>query len=290
MTRAHDRAPVLRYAAFTETTTGGNPAGVVLDAAALSDADMQAIAAEVGYSETAFLVARPPAGAERSEYDVRYFTPQMEVPFCGHATIAAGVALARRDGPAQLLFHVASGEVPVDTRTDADGRLLATLTSVPPRVEEISGDDLAQALRALRWDSAELDAALPPRIAYAGARHLVLAVGTRTRLARLDYDYDGLGELMRRLELITVALVWRGSEHCFHARNPAPSVGILEDPATGAAAAALGGYLVALGRMTPPASLTVRQGDDMGRPSRLLVELEASRPNVRVTGAAVAIA
>ena len=78
---------VLRYSAFTTDPSGGNPAGVVLDARGLSDAAMQRIAADVGYSETAFLVPRADG-----ELDVRYFSPLAEVSFCGHATIAAMVA------------------------------------------------------------------------------------------------------------------------------------------------------------------------------------------------------
>src|SRR4051794_11392731 len=87
------RGMILRYAAFTDSPDGGNPAGVVLDATELSDAEMQQIAKDVGYSETAFVVPRADG-----EYDVRYFSPEAEVPFCGHATIATGVALAERHG------------------------------------------------------------------------------------------------------------------------------------------------------------------------------------------------
>ncbi|HEX8864792.1 MAG TPA: PhzF family phenazine biosynthesis isomerase, partial [Lentzea sp.] len=88
---------VLRYSAFTKDPEGGNPAGVVLDASGLSDDEMLVIAAKVGYSETAFVL---PSGKGR-EFDVRYFSPKAEVPFCGHATIATAVALAERigDGP-----------------------------------------------------------------------------------------------------------------------------------------------------------------------------------------------
>src|SRR5215212_6658477 len=74
---------LLRYAAFSDSPAAGNPAGVVLDAAGLTDAEMLAAAAEIGYSETAFLVGRDDAG-----YDIRYFSPLAEVPFCGHATVA----------------------------------------------------------------------------------------------------------------------------------------------------------------------------------------------------------
>ncbi len=111
---------MLHYAAFTTTPAGGNPAGVVLDAAGMDDAGMLALAARLGYSESAFLSARPEPG----HYDVRYFSPEAEVPFCGHATIASGVALAEHAGAAgRLVLHTASGEVPVDTAAgEAAGR------------------------------------------------------------------------------------------------------------------------------------------------------------------------
>src|SRR4029079_6684406 len=86
---------VLRYAAFTDRPEGGNPAGVVLDAAGLTDAELLAIAADLGYSGTAFFDGT----------DIRYFSPLAEVPFCGHATIATAVALADRDGPGAIVFN-----------------------------------------------------------------------------------------------------------------------------------------------------------------------------------------
>ena len=90
---------VLRYTAFSDDPAGGNPAGVVLDAAGMSEPEMLARAAEVGYSETAFLVPRDGDGRV---YDVRYFAPEAEVPFCGHATIASAVAVAERTGAGAL--------------------------------------------------------------------------------------------------------------------------------------------------------------------------------------------
>jgi len=275
---------VERWVAFSTTPEGGNPAGVVLDASGLADDAMQAVAAEVGFSETAFLRPRGPR-----EFDTRYFSPAAEVPFCGHATIAAAVALARRDGPGEVLLHTPAGDVPVTTRVEADGRATATLTSVAPHLEELDPADLDEALAALRWDPGELDPALPPRVAFGGARHLVLAAATRERLARLDYDFDRLRALMQRRDLTTAHLVWREGPLRFHARDPFPVGGVVEDPATGAAAAAFGGYLRALGLITPPARVEVRQGEDLGRPSRLLVDVDADRPEIRVTGDAVAM-
>ena len=158
---------ILRYAAFTDRPEGGNPAGVVLDAAGLDDAAMQAIAADVGYSETAFVT-----GADGSDLDVRYFSPLAEVPFCGHATIATGVAWGDRHGAGRAAADHAGrprrgrrSPTAVATRSRASRRRAPswstpTSTSCSPRCAGTRAD---------------LDPALPPRVAYAGAHHPVLA-------------------------------------------------------------------------------------------------------------------
>ncbi|MDK1474032.1 PhzF family phenazine biosynthesis isomerase [Streptomyces sp. 549] len=278
---------VLRYAAFTTDPQGGNPAGVVPDADGLDGSAMLAVAADVGYSETAFLTA-PPTGLDAPPgrgFGVRYFSPLAEVPFCGHATVAAAVAMAERLGAGGFVFATPVGHVPV-TVTE---QLRATLTTVPPQVSDVAAEDLAEALAALGWKPEELDASLPSRVAFAGARHLVVAAGSRERLARLDYDFDRLKALMLRRDLTTVQLVWRapGNGTVLHVRDPFPVGGVVEDPATGAAAAALGGYLRALGEVPEDSVLTLHQGEDMGRPSLLTVELRAGDPRVHVSGSAV---
>ena len=276
---------VLRYTAFSADPAGGNPAGVVLDATGVDDATMLATAADLGYSETAFLVA---SGGGR--FAVRYFSPLAEVPFCGHATIASAVAYAERHGPGAMRYDTPAGEVTVETRTDEGGLTTATLTSVPPRVAPLEPADRQRLLSALRWSEDELDADLPARVAYAGAWHPVLAVRDRSRLAELDYDFAALGDLMAERDWTTVALVWRAGPDRFDVRNPFPPGGVVEDPATGAAAAAFGGYLRELGLVTLPATLTLHQGDDMGRPSLLTVTVPATPgTGIGVSGTAVAL-
>lgn len=276
---------ILRYVAFSTDPAGGNPAGVVLDAAGADDAAMLAAAAEVGYSETAFVV--PSADGA---LDVRYFSPLAEVPFCGHATIATAVAHAERHGTGRLLLRTQAGPVTVSTERTADGTVMATLVSVPPRTAPLPEADLAELLAALRWSAEELDPALPPRVAFAGAWHPVIAAAARERLADLDYDMDALGALMDRRGWTTVDLVWRESPTVFHARDPFPPGGVVEDPATGAAAAALGGYLRELGLVATPATVRVHQGADMGRPSTITVTVpEGADTGIGVTGAAVPI-
>ena len=280
-----DVTEVLRYAAFTALPEGGNPAGVVLDAGDLDAAAMQAIAAEVNYSETAFLLPAP----DPRERPVRYFSPLAEVPFCGHATIAAAVAHAERHGPGRLVLHTRSGRVAVDTAAE-DGLIVATLVSVAPRVEDVTDADVEEALAALGWTADDLDATLPARVAFAGASHLVLAVATRARLARLDYDFDRLGALMAERDWTTVQLVHRTGPATFDARNPFPPGGVYEDPATGAAAAAFGAYLAEVGAVDPPTRFTITQGVHMGRPSTLVVDVPARlAEGIRVSGSAVPI-
>lgn len=280
---------VLRYTAFSNDPGGGNPAGIVLDAAGLDDAEMLSIAADIGFSETAFLTP-PSSDLDASPgrgFTVRYFSPLAEVAFCGHATVAAAVALAEQIGPGEMVFSTPAGVVPV-TVEERDGVPYATLTSVEPHTSDVTGDDLAEALATLDWAPGDLDPALPPAIANAGNDHLVIAAATRERLADLDYDFDRLKALMERRGLTTVQLVWRESDTVFHVRDPFPVGGMVEDPATGAAAAAFGAYLRAKGlvRLDESAQFTLHQGDDMGRPSLLTVELLAGDGRVRVSGTA----
>jgi PhzF family phenazine biosynthesis protein len=278
---------ILRYAAFTRDPDAGNPAGIVLDAAGLTDSAMLAIAADVGYSETAFL--QPVSADDARTYTVRYFSPQAEVPFCGHATIASAVAVAERKGVGTLNFDTSVGRIVVQAERDAGGDLTATLTSVATHLTEPDEIDVAEALSALDWRAADLDLELPPRVAYAGANHLVLAAGSRQRLADLAYDFDRLRDLMLRRSWTTLQLVWREAETVFHVRNPFPVGGVVEDPATGASAAAFGGYLRDLALITPPTTLRLHQGEDLGRPGLLLVDVPADAAGVRVTGNAVAM-
>ena len=114
----------------------------------------------------------------------------------------------------------------------------------------------------------------------------MLAVTARDRLAELDYDFDRLRSLMLRDGLTTLQLVWRERPDVFHSRNPFPVGGVVEDPATGAAAAALGGYLRNANLVPVPSTLLVRQGEAMGRPSRILVEIPEAG-GIVVSGSAV---
>ena len=244
---------ILRYAAFTDRPEGGNPAGVVLDASGLDDAAMQAIAADVGYSETAFVTA-----ADGSDLGVRYFSPLAEVPFCGHATIATGVAWGERFGAGAA---AAAPRRRASSRSTSPTAAVATLASVAPPSAELADADLDGAARRAGLDPTR------PRPGAPAARRLRGRPPPRARrrhsraLAELDYDFDRLGALMAARDWTTIQLVHREGRDRFRSRNPFPPGGVVEDPATGAAAAAFGGYLRELGARHVPATVTIHQGD-----------------------------
>jgi PhzF family phenazine biosynthesis protein len=266
--------------AFTDDPAGGNPAGVWVGDELPDAATMQDIAADVGASETAFVA--PATGIDR---EVRYFSPELEVSFCGHATIATGVVLGTLNGEGTYRLATSIGEVLVTSRI-RNGKAEASLVSVDTKQKPLTDVLLDEALAALGWDSDDLDDSIPPALAYAGAWHLVLAASQAKRLADLDYDFDKLKALMLHENLTTLQLVWREEEYLFHSRNPFPIGGIVEDPATGAAAAALGGYLRDVGIMAAPATFLIRQGEAMGRPSLITVDIPVSG-GIKVTGSAV---
>jgi PhzF family phenazine biosynthesis protein len=277
-----DAGTLYRLAAFSDRSEGGNPAGVWVGDTLPEPAVMQRIAASVGFSETAFVA--PASGARRT---VRYYSPEAEVSFCGHATIATGVLLGQLEGDGSYALDTAVGTVPVVVRS-RDGVREASLTSVEPAHAEASEELLSEVLATLDWCVDELDPSIPPARVYAGAWHLVLATAESGRLSELDYDFERLKAAMLRENLTTLQLVWRERELVFHSRNPFPVGGVVEDPATGAAAAALGGYLRDAALLAAPATILIRQGESMGRPSRLTVDIPA-RGGVVVTGTAVPI-
>ena len=255
---------IQRIAAFSRGSEGGNPAGVVLLDAAMDEADMARVAAEVGYSETAFAVRD---GDGDTDWRVRYFSPESEIPFCGHATIALGAALGARHGAGTYRLALNDAEITVDAEPD-DAGMAATLSSPPTRSGPAHEVEVRDALALFGLSAAQLDDRLPPARIHGGADHVVLVLRDRARLAAMRYDLDKGRAVMRRHGLVTIMLVRVEDERTFAARNAFASGGVLEDPATGAAAAAFAGYLRDLG-WPHSGRLTIRQGEDMGAPSMI---------------------
>ena len=273
---------VYRLAAFSTDPTKGNPAGVWIGDALPDNKTMQSIAAEVGYSETAFIA--PASGDIRT---IRYYSPLAEVNFCGHATIASAVMLGRLSGIGTYQLDTLVGRVPVKVHS-VDGQIQAALTSVEPAHKPVTEQLVDEVLALLQWPSDALDRTIPPALAFGGVWHLILAVNSLYRLSQLDYDFEKLKSLMLREELTTLQLVFREHNSLFHSRNPFPVGGVVEDPATGAAAAALGGYLRDAKLIDVPGEFLIRQGEAMGRLSLLQVEVP-EQGGIAVAGTAVEI-
>ena len=271
---------VQRIAAFSQEDNGGNPAGVVLSDEPINETEMARVAAEVGYSETAFAVSEDET---RRNWRVRYFSPESEVPFCGHATIALGAVLGETAGEGTFHLKLNNADITVEARQSPSG-MVAALSSPPTKSRDITNEERADVFSLFGLNDQDLDARLPPARIHGGADHIVLPLKDRNRLAKMSYDLDAGRDLMRRHGLITVMLVFIETDQTFVARNAFASGGVLEDPATGAAAAAFAGYL--RDRSWPHGGkLTIRQGEDMGCPSLIEVELtNTPGSSVRVSG------
>ncbi|TIQ53947.1 PhzF family phenazine biosynthesis protein, partial [Mesorhizobium sp.] len=227
---------VLRIAAFSDGNKGGNPAGVVIGDALPDAAEMQRVAAEVGFSETVF------AASAGEGWRIRYFSPESEVPFCGHATIALGAALVRKFGNG--VFKLVLNQANITVEGFCDGaHVAAALQSPLTRSLPASSELVGEALALFGYQPGDLDPAIPPALVHGGADHLVLALKSRQALAAMAYDLRQGQAFMRREGLVTILLAFAETPRLFHTRNPFASGGVYEDPATGASTAAFAGYL-----------------------------------------------
>ena len=267
-----------RIAAFADDAKGGNPAGVLISDTLPDDSEMRRIAAEVGYSETAFAMPRGDA------WRVRYFSPESEVPFCGHATIALGAALADQQGDGVFPLILNDTEITVEGNHDGDS-MSASLQSPPTRSEPMSDTLLGEVLTMFGYTCDDLNPDLAPARAHGGADHLVLTLNSREALAAMRYDLDTGRELMNREGLVTILFAYAETPRLFHTRNPFASGGVYEDPATGAATAAFAGYLRDI-NWPHGGSIEIIQGEDMGSRSRLFASIsEVPGSSIRVSGA-----
>jgi len=269
---------ILRIAAFSLNNKGGNPAGVVICNEIPTESEMLKIAQEVGYSETAFLKQ------EKNGWRVRYFAPEMEVPFCGHATIASGAALGERFGVGVYKLYLNQGEISVSVSKSETGIFIATLQSPETWSEAAPQEYVKTILNEFNLSIDDLHTNYPVHFAFAGAKHLIVVLKDRKKLADMSYHFDPVKILMQKEGLVTINMVWIESTQLFHSRNLFPPGGVYEDPATGAAAAALAGYLRDI-KWQGGNSFDILQGELMGSPSRLSVEYSnIVGDGVKVTG------
>lgn len=292
---------------FTDQLFGGNPLAVFPDARDVPDADLQRIARELNLSETVFV--RPPE-TEGGTRRVRIFTPGAEVPFAGHPTVGTAfflVAAGEVEVTGETVTVVLEenvGPVPVEV-TLAGGRpIRARLTAAVPHAETPTGLAPSELARLIGVAPDDLGAELPglsrplePVLASAGLPFLVVPVRDVAVAERASLDaaaWQALlpeGSLTRMVYVVAAGAVGAGVD--LHVRMFAPSVGVPEDPATGSAAAALGGALGQRATRDGTHVWTAEQGLEMGRPSLLEIEAtvtDGAVTTVKVGGGAVLVA
>lgn len=273
---------LIRISAFSDGGIGGNPAGVQISDELPSATEMQNIAAEVGYSETVF--AKPLSNDTKDGWQARYFSPESEVPFCGHATIALGAALAMENGAGVFPLQLNETNITVEGFVDND-TYSSALQSPNTHSKPARANLITEALTLFGYVESDLDTEIPPAFANGGANHLIFALNSRKALSAMDYDLDAGRLFMNKEKLVTVMFVYSETPQKFHTRNPFASGGVLEDPATGAATAAFAGYLRDL-KWPHAGVIDIVQGEDMGSRSLIKAEIrDEIGSSIRVSGA-----
>ncbi|NIR52054.1 PhzF family isomerase [candidate division KSB1 bacterium] len=282
--------------AFTREKFKGNPAGVVLNADGLTDAQMQSIARELNNSETAFLFQ-----PESQDHDVRirFFTPSLEVPSCGHATIAAHYvrAIENHFPSCQVWHKINIGTLPVAVVKDEDYRIVMTQAAVE-FLDIIEGKNRETLLSALQLTHADLVEGAPIQIVSTGHSKVIIALKHRDKLHRLHPDLKSLRDLSQIIGCNGYFIFTLDTDEpgiLSHARMFAPAIGISEDPVTGNGNGPLGAYLVRYGLTEHDGEklqFTSKQGEAMGRPGsvQVTVGIEQQKPvKVKVAGHAVIV-
>lgn len=270
---------VFQIDAFTKQLFAGNPAGVVLGAEILSDAEMQAIAREFNNSDTAFVL--PAAGADH-DLHLRFFTPVREASFVGHATVAAHVArLATGQGrPGKLRQKSRSGVFEVEIAGSAADPTVSV--AIPPPAMHKPIDDAARRklLDIFGMDTGALDSKCPLIVSGRNTTRLMIGLRSADQLASLAPDFEALKRLTPHVGADGFFLFVRDAHgpNTTESRMFSPVLGIPEDPVSGNAHAMLGAYLVANGLLpvaNGKASFVGHQGRSMDRPGEVHVEVEA---------------
>ncbi len=281
--RARDGGPAgLAYVlldVFTDTPLQGNPLAVFADGRELSGEKMQLLAAELKLSETVFPL--PAAGG--GDVRIRIFTPQSELPFAGHPVLGAAIVVAGALGQPSVTLETGAGDVAVAVEPEEEpGRAFGRMDQpIPSWRETDSGEELLAALGVER-------AELPIEVYVNGPEHTCVTLANEAEVAALRPDMRALGALP-----VGNVSCFAGSGSSWKTRMFAPALGVPEDPATGSAAGPLCVHLVRHGLLPFGEQIEIRQGEEIGRPSRLYARVEGAGEKierVQVAGSAVIVA
>lgn len=275
--------------AFTEKITGGNPAGVVLEPPDLTEEEMKHISKELDVSETAFIFP-----SEKADYKLRFFSPNVEVDLCGHATIATFFTLAEEgvfqdDKNICVIQETKAGVLPVDIYFTDEGEVDKVMMTQGKPVFKNIELDLSEIARSLNIEKEEINDSLPKQVVSTGLFTLPLCISSLNALKNIKPDFEKVKKSCNKLGVGSFHLFTFDtfeSSSIYHARNFAPLYGVDEDPVTGTANGAVSSYLIK-NKIINDRSFICEQGDIIGRPGRVIVEIKNDK--VMVGGKAVVV-
>ncbi len=288
---------------FTDTPFCGNPLAVILDGQRLTGEQMQRIAREMNLSETTFIL--PPTDPA-AQAKVHIFTPQLELPFAGHPVVGTGYVMVteglipQRQGSFEIRLELGVGVLPVEITCIQGVVTQVTMTQRPPQfLAVLPREDVGRLARGLGLDPQDIvSTGLPTQLVSTGLPQLMVPVRSLAAVQAIKLDLGLLHSICQRYNTHSLYVFTRetvtASAHV-HTRLFAPLAGVLEDPATGSASGALGAYLVqqqVYGGEAAVIHLENEQGYELGRPSRIFIEVERSGSTisrVRVSGQVVKV-
>ena len=282
---------------FTKEKLTGNPAGVVINADGLTEKQMQQIARELNNSETAFILT-----SDSPDYDVevRFFTPKMEVPICGHATIAAHYVYAMEKGikNGRIVQKTKAGILPVDIINNGDDNSMIMTQGTISISEPLADEYINEITTALGISTQDLEEKCPVCIASTGHSKVMVCIRSNQQLHSLSPDMAMLTNISKKINCngYYVFTLNHGEDILVHGRMFAPAAGLNEDPVTGNANGPLGAYLVKYNIEQNENDDTfvfkAAQGEAIGRKGiiEVIVTKENSKPTlVQIKGDAVVV-
>jgi PhzF family phenazine biosynthesis protein len=268
---------VERVSAFAYKNIGGNPAGVLILDEMLSEKQMLQIAKEVNYSETAFLLK------QGNSFRIRYFSPETEIAFCGHATIASGFVLGQKFGLGIYDLVLNDDKIQIEV-SENNSRIFTSINSVKTYTYDIEEDYINNIIDSFSFSKNDLNEKYPIKVSFSGINNLILFVKNKKTFQEMKYDFEKVKELMINKNIVTINILWEENENLFHSRNAFAYGGVYEDPATGSAAISLGEYLRSMG-IKKSGEIEILQGFDMKQPSQLFVSFEETlNSSIKVLG------
>lgn len=289
------RIKVYQVDSFTIEKFKGNPAGVVTNAEILSENEMQAIAKELNNSETAFII---PPESDNHEVKIRFFTPSVEVPSCGHATIAAHYVRAVENKFENRIYNhkIGIGVLPIEIQKSNEDYKIIITQGKPVFQSEITEENRKILLSSLGLFESDVDNRAPIQIVDTGHSKVMIGIKERKTLNSLCPNYNKLKELSKIIGCNGYYVFTFDSDEkeiLIHGRMFAPAIGINEDPVTGNANGPLGAYIAKYNLTeikTSQFHFKAKQGEAINRTGiiEVFVDIENGNPvKVRVGGEAV---